>query len=70
MTRQIAGTVSLIVFAMCLVEGLRAENPFTTVVSRALLALVVTFVVGMVIGLMATRMLKESGASVQNVENK
>jgi hypothetical protein len=60
MTRRIAASFGLIVFAMCLVEGLRAENPFGTVVLRALLGLVVTFGVGLILGVMAEKMLKEN----------
>ncbi len=60
MTRRIAATFALIVFAMCLIEGLRAENPFGTVVLRALLGLVVTFGVGLILGVMAEKMLSEN----------
>ena len=60
MTRRIAGTIALITFAMCLFQGVRAENSFSLVVLRALLALVVTFVVGLIIGGMAEKMLSEN----------
>ncbi len=60
MTRRIAATFALVVFAMCLIEGLRAENPFGTVILRALLGLVVTFAIGLILGVMADKMLKEN----------
>jgi hypothetical protein len=58
---RLAATLSLIVFALCLViGGVQAGNPFGTTVLRALAAMAGTFVVGLVIGLMAEIMLKES----------
>lgn len=69
MTRRIAASFALIVFAMCLVEGLRAENSFGTVVLRALLGLVATFVVGLILGVMAEKMLKENVEQPEKPEN-
>ena len=64
MPTRMAGTLSLIVFALCLVVGgLRAGNPFGTTVMRALVAMAGTFVVGLIVGLMAETMLKESIAA-------
>jgi hypothetical protein len=61
MPARMAATLSLIVFALCLVVGgLRAGNPFGTTVLRALAAMAGTFVVGLVVGVMAQVMLKES----------
>ncbi|MBC7782286.1 MAG: hypothetical protein H7144_00485 [Burkholderiales bacterium] len=68
MTRRIAGSVALITFALCLIEGLRAENSFTRVVLTALLALVVTLMVGLVIGVMAEKMLKENLTETEKSE--
>jgi hypothetical protein len=68
LTRRIAATFGLIVFAMCLIEGLRAENPFGTVVLRALLGLVVTFGVGLILGGMAEKMLSENLAQPAKAE--
>jgi NhaP-type Na+/H+ or K+/H+ antiporter len=68
MTRRLAGAVSLIVFAACLlIGGIQADNPFTTTVLRALTAMAVTFVIGLVIGWMAERMLQEN---LQEIEKK
>jgi ABC-type sulfate transport system permease component len=50
----------LVVFAFCLVQGIRAENSFSTTVSRALVAMAVTFALGLVVGWVADRMLDEN----------
>ena len=58
---RIAATMSLIAFAICLlIGGLEADNTFTTVVGRALAAMAVTLVIGLIIGAMAQRMLDEN----------
>ena len=63
MPTRLAAALSLIVFAVCLVVGgVQAGNPFGTTVLRALAAMAGTFVIGLVIGLMAEIMLKESVA--------
>jgi NhaP-type Na+/H+ or K+/H+ antiporter len=63
MTRRIAAMMGLVAFAICILVGLRAQNTFATVVSNALMAMVVTFVVGLVVGAMAQKMLDENLAS-------
>lgn len=68
MTRRIAASVALIAFGMSLVLGLRAENSFVTVVGRALLALGVTFVIGLVVGVMLEKMLSENVKDVAGAE--
>jgi len=60
MPRRIAAICALTVFAACLLVGLQAGNPFTTTVTRALEAMAATFVIGLVIGFMAQRMLDEN----------
>ena len=61
MTKRIAAIVSLIAFAICLIAGaFAAQNPFTTTVSRALVAMCATWVVGMIVGAMAQKMLDEN----------
>ena len=48
-------------FAVCLVVGgIEADNTFTTTVERALTAMVVTLVIGLVVGAMARKMLEEN----------
>ena len=61
MTKRIAAIASLIAFAVCLIAGgFEANNPFTTTVSRALAAMAATWVVGMIVGAMAQKMLDEN----------
>ena len=66
MVRRIAASLALVAFFVCILAGMQAENPFTTVVANALVALVVTFVVGLVIGAMAQKMLDENMAAGKN----
>ena len=55
--------MSLVAFAVCLLMGLRADNTFSTIVANALLAMAATFGVGLVVGLMAQKMLDENSAA-------
>jgi hypothetical protein len=62
-----AAAMSLIVFASCLlIGGLGADNSFGVAVGRALVAMVGTFVVALVIGHMAKRMIEENVAATMN----
>jgi NhaP-type Na+/H+ or K+/H+ antiporter len=71
MPNRIAGILALIAFALCLAVGaFEADNPFGTVVIRALAALMGTFVVGYVLGLMAERMLQDPGSRTDAPEKK
>jgi uncharacterized membrane-anchored protein YhcB (DUF1043 family) len=71
MTRRIAATMALIAFALCLVMGIVAENDIATTLSRALLAMLGTFFVGLIVGAMAQRMLDENlSDQAKNEENK
>jgi putative Mn2+ efflux pump MntP len=64
MPTRIAATMSLLAFACCLVIGtFSAENPFATAVTRALVAMAGTFVVGLIVGVIAQKMLDENLAS-------
>jgi len=61
MPTRIAAVCSLLVFAVCLViGGFEADNPLSTAVGRALVAMGGTFVVGLVLGAMARKMLDEN----------
>lgn len=60
MARRMAGSLALLVFAVCLVAGMNAGNSTATVLSNALLAMAVTFFVGLVVGAMAQKMLDEN----------
>ena len=70
MVRRIAASMGLVAFFVCILAGMHAENPFSTVVANALVALVVTFVVGLVLGVMAQKMLDENIAAGANGANK
>jgi len=66
MVRRVAVVSALAAFSLCLlVGGLDADNPFTTTVWRALVAMAGTLVIGLVVGEMARRMLEESVVSEQ-----
>jgi hypothetical protein len=60
MPQRIAAALAMIVFAVCLLAGLNAGNPFVTVITRALLAMLVTLVIGLIVGSMAQKMLDEN----------
>jgi hypothetical protein len=78
MTRKIAATSALLVFAIAILLGIGAENTFATTLSRALVAMAGTFVIGLVIGAMADRMIAErasanlsaAGKKLENSEAK
>ena len=59
--QRIAAILAIVAFATCLVIGrFEASNSFTTSVLRALVAMVVTLLIGLVIGAMAQKMLDEN----------
>ena len=60
MSRRLAAATSLVAFALCLMAGIAAENTLSTTLSRALVAMVGTLVVGLVVGAMGQRMLEEN----------
>ena len=60
MATRVSGILSLLVFAICLVVGLEVDNTFATTVERALTAMMVTAVIGLVLGGMAGKMLDEN----------
>lgn len=63
MARKIAAALALVVFAVCVIAGLGAGNSFASILSKALLAMAATFVVGLVLGVMAQKMLDENLAA-------
>lgn len=69
MTRRLAACVALVAFALCMVQGLVAENSFTTVVWRSLQALVVTLGVGLIVGVMLGKMLDDEVVKSVEPEN-
>ena len=65
MSRRLAAATSLVAFALCLLAGIAAENTLSTTLSRALVAMVGTLVVGLVVGAMGQRMLEENVETVK-----
>jgi amino acid transporter len=63
MPTRIASTLALVVFAVCVIAGIGAQNGFSTVIVRALLAMIATLIVGLVLGAMAQKMLDENLAA-------
>ena len=58
---RLAAAMAFLAFAICLaVGGLHAGNTFTTTVSRALLAMGGTFVIGLIVGAMGQKMLDDN----------
>ena len=74
MTYRLAGACSLLVFALSLFAGMEAQNSFATTLTRALYAMAGTYVVGLVVGLMAQKMLddrkKELRLKAKNAQPK
>jgi hypothetical protein len=61
MPQRLAAAVALIAFALCLlIGGLEVDNPFTTTVLRALVAMAGTYVIGLMVGAMGQKMLDEN----------
>jgi uncharacterized membrane protein len=61
MASRIAAILALIAFVTCLVIGaFEASNSFSTTVLRALVAMVITLLIGLVLGAMAQKMLDEN----------
>ncbi len=60
MANRFAAVAALIVFALCLVLGISADNTFATTVSRALIALAGTFIISLLLGAAAQKMLDEN----------
>ena len=66
MPQKLAATLALLAFAACLyVSGVHAGNPFVTTIQRALLAMAGTYVIGLVIGSMAQKMIEENVKTAQ-----
>ena len=63
MVRRLAGSMALLAFAVCVMAGLSAGNSTATILSNALAGMGVTFLVALVVGAMARKMLDESVAA-------
>jgi NhaP-type Na+/H+ or K+/H+ antiporter len=61
MIQRIACAMAFLAFSVCLVVGgLEAGNSFVTTVERAVVAMLVTLVIGLIVGAMARKMLDEN----------
>jgi NhaP-type Na+/H+ or K+/H+ antiporter len=60
LSRRVAAVLALVAFALALVAGLQTGNTFSTTVTRALIAMIATFALGLIVGAMAQRMLDEN----------
>ncbi|QNN23896.1 hypothetical protein HED60_17015 [Planctomycetales bacterium ZRK34] len=58
-TQVIASSLGLIGFIIAILAGLAADNPATTTLVRALGSMFICYIVGMIIGAVATRALNE-----------
>lgn len=65
MPRRLAVAVALLVFAVCVVSGMAADNSFAETVRRALIGMFVTLIVGLIVGVMGQKMLEENVAGLQ-----
>ena len=63
MARRVAAALSLVVFAVCVTAGIGAGNSFEGVLTKALLGMAATFVVGIVVGAIAQKMIDENLAA-------
>lgn len=59
----IAGCFALAAFTVATLSGLAAGNPASSVLSRALIAMVVCYPIGIVVGLIAHRLVAEHVAA-------
>lgn len=59
MVRTIAACLALTAFAVAIVAGILAQNPAGLVLGRALLAMVVGKVIGLMIGSVGTRVVED-----------
>jgi len=52
-TKVVAASMGLSGFAVCMIAGLAVDNPLEVIVTRAIIAMAVSYVVGILIGLAA-----------------
>ena len=65
MSRRLAVVISLVVFAVCLLSGMEADNTFSETLRRALIGMFGTLVIGLVVGAMAEKMLEENAKQME-----
>jgi hypothetical protein len=68
---RFAASLAVLAFAICLVVGaFQADNPFGTTITRALLAMLGTLVVGMVVGWAGQKMIEERIGQLKATSDK
>lgn len=65
MPRRLAVVIALVVFAVCILSGMLAENTFAETLRRALIGMFGTLVIGLVVGSMAQKMLEENAKQLE-----
>lgn len=65
MPRRLAVVIALVVFAVCILSGMVAENTFAETLRRALIGMFGTLVIGLVVGSMAQKMLDENARQLE-----
>lgn len=65
MPRRLAVVIALVVFAVCILSGMLAENTFAETLRRALIGMFGTLVIGLVVGAMAQKMLEENASQLE-----
>jgi H+/gluconate symporter-like permease len=63
--RRLAVVIALVVFAVCILSGMVAENTFAETLRRALIGMFGTLVIGLVVGSMAQKMLDENARQLE-----
>ncbi len=71
MPSRFAASLAILAFALCLIIGVvQADNTFLTTISRALVAMVGTLVVGYIVGHAGQRMIDERVVQMKAVSDK
>jgi NhaP-type Na+/H+ or K+/H+ antiporter len=71
MPSRFAASLAILAFAICLVVGaFQADNPFGTTITRALVAMVGTLVVGTVVGWAGQKMIDERIGQIKASSDK
>ena len=66
--KVVGGIMGTVAFSVACIVGLVAGNDITTVLSRGLMAMVIFFVIGFVIGMMGRRLIDEHMNRIVSVD--
>lgn len=61
--KSVSGACGLTGFAIAILAGLAADNPANVILTRALIAMAACYAVGVFIGMLASRAVREAAAS-------